>query len=140
MSRDLQAPEQMRAHRAPPKTFAERLALFVVGVDRVRAGELLAGLAEGSRAHALAVADQAAKWDSATRQGRLAVAFAPHPRAREHLEALFAKASPAMRDALTGGLDPYEKAMFPGLSKTPRAPGCPALAEVAARLIREATR
>ena len=145
MSRDQEATKRVPASRprrlpAPSRGFAERLALFVVGVDRANATELLAGLSDAPRKHALAFAQGAASWDSATRQGRLAVAFSSHPLAGERLKALLSKASPPMRLALFRRLAPWQQSMFPSLQGLPDGVVAPAMAEVAERLIREATR
>lgn len=145
MSRDQEATERMPAPlaRRPPvasRGFAERLALFVIGVDRDHAADLLAGLGDAPRKQALAFAQSAAAWDSATRQGRMAVAFAAHPLAGERLKTLLSKASPPMRLALFRRLPPWQQSMFPSLEGLPDPAVSPAMAEVAERLIREATR
>jgi hypothetical protein len=128
----------------PPATrgFAERLALFVSGVDRDRVDELLAGLTGTTQKQAIAFAQEAIGWDSATRQGRMAVVFGGHPNATDRLKLLVSDASPMLRLAVFRRLAPWQKSLFPKLelelaSVAPPAPAMDALAE---RLIREATR
>ena len=128
--------------RRPPATtrgFAERLALFVSGVDRANTDELLAGLTGATLKRALAFAHDARSWDSATRQGRMAVMFGNHPSAAERLKQLICRASPAMQQTLYRRLAPWQQSLFPGLKVKGEAV-CPAMEEVAERLIREATR
>ena len=128
--------------RAPAATrgFAERLALFVTGVDRANAQELLAGLSGATFKRATAFARDAAAWDSATRQGRMAVAFGQNPNAAERLKALISTASPTMRVAIHRRLAPWQQSLFPSLKALPDVATTPAMEEVAERLIREATR
>lgn len=140
MSRDHARTERMRPVKPPSRGAAERLALFVLGLDRARADTLLDGLSEGPRKHALALTQTAAKWDSAMRQGRMAVVFASHPLAHERLKTLLARASAPMRLALFHCLPPWQQSLFPALEGSAPARASPAMAEVAERLIREATR
>ncbi len=140
MSRDHARTEQMRPVRPGTRGFAERLALFVMGVDRARAAELLEGLSPEPKRQATAYVRTAAKWDSATRQGRMAVAFSSHPLAGERLQKLLARASAPMRRALFQRLPPWQQSMFPSIEGTADAAVAPAMAELAERLIREATR
>lgn len=125
---------------AATKGFAERLALFVSGVDRANADELLAGLTGPTQERAANFSRSARKWDSATRQGRMAVVFGSHPRAAEQLKILITHASPAMRVAIYRRLAPWQQSLFPSLQNQPDLPVTPAMEEVAERLIREATR
>ena len=131
-----------RPRRPPAATrgFAERLALFVSGVDRANTTELLEGLTGATLKRAAAFARDARSWDSATRQGRLAVAFGDHPRAAERLKKLLAGASPAMRVTIFRRLAPWQQSQFPALASQPDLAAAPAMEEVAERLIREATR
>ena len=131
-----------KSKRPPASTsgFAERLALFVSGVDRTNTDELLAGLAGDAQPRAVAFARAASAWDSATRQGRMAVTFGAHPRAADRLKALIAGASPAMRLALYRRLAPWQQSLFPSLKGRGDAAVAPAMDELAERLIREATR
>ena len=121
--------------------FAERLALFVTGVARSNTDELLAGLAGPVRKRATRFALEALKWDSATRQGRMAVTFGNNPRASQRLKELIADASPALQAAVFRRLAPWQQSLFPrlkdGLASPAPADAMDALAE---RLIREATR
>lgn len=126
---------------AATRGFAERLALFVSGVDRGRTDELLAGLASSTHKCAADFAKQAIGWDSATRQGRMAVTFGAHPRAADRLKKLIANASPALRAAVFRRLAPWQQSLFPGLqAKLSSAPPTEAMEALAERLIREATR
>jgi hypothetical protein len=125
---------------AASRGFAERLALFVGGVDRANTDALLAGLAGATRKRALAFARDARTWDSATRQGRMAVAFGASPRSAEQLKQLMAAASPLMRSALYRRLAPWQQSLFPSLAGQPEVACSPAMEELAERLIREATR
>ncbi|MBS1150401.1 MAG: hypothetical protein H6Q89_2099 [Myxococcaceae bacterium] len=131
-----------KPRRAPAATrgFAERLALFVGGVDRANTEELLCGLTGATLKRATAFSQDARKWDSATRQGRLAVAFGHHPNATERLKRLIAGASPVMRLAIFRQLAPWEQSLFPSLQGQAEGAIAPAMEELAARLIREATR
>jgi hypothetical protein len=131
-----------KPQRPPAATrgFAERLALFVSGVDRANTEELLAGLSGATLKRATDFARDARTWDSATRQGRMAVAFGNHPRATERLKALIAGASPVMRLAIHRRLAPWQRSLFPSLEGQEQAAVAPAMEEVAERLIREATR
>ncbi len=137
---------RIRAPRAAPVAVAaceaaQRLALFITGVDRARADELLSGLAAAARKSAVEFAREALGWDSATRQGRMAVAFGNHPRASERLKALIADASPALRAAVFRRLAPWQQSLFPRLKDTlSAAPPVEAMDALAERLIREATR
>lgn len=127
---------------AATQGFAERLALFVTGVDRQRADELLAGLTSANHRHATSVAKEASGWDSATRQGRMAVAFGNHPRAADRLRQLMAEASPSLQLAVFRRLVPWQQSLFPKLAAVirPSRPVAPAMEALADRLIREATR
>ncbi len=120
--------------------FAERLALFVSGVDRVNSAELLSGLSGGSLKRATACAVDARSWDSATRQGRMAVAFGVQPDAANRLKDLLFAASPTMRLAIYRRLAPWQRSLFPSLELRSELTVAPAMEELAQRLIREATR
>lgn len=124
----------------PTPGFAERLALFVCGVDRANAEALLAGLTGATFKRATAVARGAQKWDSATRQGRMAVAFGNQPQAADRLKQLMAGASPTMRLAIYRRLAPWQQSLFPSLAGSAAAAASPGMEELAERLIREATR
>ncbi|GEM_PF-3198552 len=134
-------PEKPRPAPAPaPKGFAERLALFVTGVDRTRAEELLSGLAGVNEKRAINAARDASRLDSATRQGRMAVAFGNHPKAAERLKELVSRASPTMKIAIFRRLTPWQQSLFPSLKDVVDGEIPPAMEELAERLIREATR
>ena len=121
--------------------FAERLALFVSGVDREHSTDLLSGLSESTGKRALAFATEASTWDSATRQGRMAVAFGNHPHAAARLQQLMSDASPALRAAVLLRLAPWQKSLFEAPVTAPTsAVSSPAMEALADRLIREATR
>ncbi len=132
-----------RPFRRPAATrgFAERLALFVSGVDRANADELLCGLTGATKRRAAAFAKEATGWDSATRQGRMAVAFGPQPRSAMRLKELLSGASPLMRQVLFRRLAPWQQSLFPMLrGAAAHGASTPAMEELAERLIREATR
>ncbi len=132
----------VNSRRLPAATrgFAERLALFVSGVDRGNTDELLSGLTGATLKRATAFAQDARTWDSATRQGRMAVAFGHHPHAAERLKKLVDAASPMMRRVLFRRLAPWQQTLFPSLKHSTDLVVAPAMAELAERLIREATR
>ncbi len=134
-------PEKLRpVPAAAPKGFAERLALFVTGVDRNRAEALLSGLAGVNEKRAINAARDLSRLDSATRQGRLAVAFGAHPKSAERLKELVARASPTMKVAIFRRLSPWQQSLFPSLKDGVEGEMPPAMEELAERLIREATR
>ena len=132
--------QKARPPVVPTPGFAERLALFVSGVDRANTDLLLSGLTGPTLKRATAVARDARKWDSATRQGRMAVAFGHHPHAAGQLKQLIAGASPAMRQAIYRRLAPWQQSLFPSLAGATGPASSPAMEELAERLIREATR
>ena len=132
--------EKPRRLPAATRGFAERLALFVGGVDRANTDELLSGLTGATLKRATALAHDAGSWDSATRQGRMAVVFGNHPHATDRLKQLIAAASPVMRRAIYQRLAPWQQSLFPSLKGLPEVASCLAMDEVAERLIREATR
>ena len=134
-------PKPEPATRPAASGFAQRLALFVTGVDRARADELLAGLAGADQKSAAGFAKEALGWDSATRQGRMAVTFGNHPRAADRLKRLIAEASPALQAAVFRRLAPWQQSLFPRLKPTLASPApTEAMDGLAERLIREATR
>ena len=134
-------PARPKALRAgATRGFAERLALFVSGVDRAHTDELLEGLAGVTQRRATAFAREAREWDSATRQGRMAVTFGNHPHAADRLKQLMHVASPAMRGAIFGRLAPWQRSLFPQLEGAATCAVAPAMDALAERLIREATR
>ena len=132
--------EKPRRPVVPTRGFADRLALFVIGVDRANTDALLSGLSGATLKRATAFAHEARKWDSATRQGRLAVAFGNNPRAAAQLKQLVAGASPAMRLAIYQRLAPWQQSLFPSLASSAVPSPSPAMEAVSERLIREATR
>ena len=125
---------------ATTRGFAERLALFVSGVERARAEELLSCLANPGRDRATKFARDAQGWDSATRQGRMAVAFGAPAHTADRLRQLMDCASPLMRQALFRRLAPWHQSLFPSMQGKPDLAVAPAMEELAERLVREATR
>ena len=111
----IRAPREKPARPVATAGFAQRLALFVSGVDRARTDELLAGLASSNHKSATDFAREAVGWDSATRQGRMAVTFGNHPRAADRLKKLIADASPALQLAVFRRLAPWQQSLFPRL-------------------------
>ena len=136
----ISAPGKPRRAPATTRGFAKRLAMFVSGVDRANTEELLAGLTGMTLKRATAFARDARTWDSATRQGRMAVMFGHHPHSTERLKQLMAAASPSMRQVLYRRLAPWQQSLFPSLAGLSEVAAAPAMEEVAERLIREATR
>ena len=140
-TRAMRPPRAKKPPLSMTRGFAERLALFVNGVDRERSEELLSGLTEVTRKRALSFATEANVWDSATRQGRMAVAFGNHPRAAERLQQLMSDASPALRATVLQRLAPWQKSLFEApVAAVPPTAATPAMDALADRLIREATR
>jgi hypothetical protein len=123
-----------------PKTlsFAERVALYACATEKERARVGLEAFATASRDRALAFADQVLSWDSPTRQARLTREFGAPRNALERLRVLILEAPPALRLAIAEQLPPSVRAHFAHLRA--REPIAPALAALAARLVREATR
>ena len=136
----IRPPRRRPVKPAATRGFAERLALFVTGVDRSHAEELLAGLADCSQRRAAEFAHEALMWDSATRQGRMAVTFGNHPRAADRLKQLIADASPLLGAAVFRRLAPWQQSLFPRLQGKASIEPTEAMDALAERLIREATR
>jgi len=115
----------------------QRLALFLCALHRSESAELLEGLAAGPRREALAFSAEVLRWDSSRRQARLALEFAPRDQSGERLRGLLEGAPPRLRAALLEAA-PVELRSASGEGPPPGA-ASPALAALAARLVREAS-
>lgn len=122
----------------PAKTlgFPERVALYGCASQKSELPARLDRLAGAERAQEFA--EQVLKWDSPTRQARLSREFGSRGGALEGLRALIVEAPPGLRVAIAEQLPPTWRAHFAHLKA--RSPIAPALANLASRLIREATR
>lgn len=124
-----------------PAGFPEDVALFTVAMAKERALELLDGLGEPARQRARARAREAMRWDSPTRQAKVAVLFGARKDANERLRALMAEAPQPLQQEIYRLLPPYYRSLFPDFTPGPtERPVPPYLAALANRLVREAIR
>lgn len=119
--------------------FPERVALFIAGRHRETSTELLSGFCDGLRSRALSFAAQAAKWDSAQRQARLAHQFGARADGNLRVQQLVVSVNGPLRAAVVACLPQTLRAQFPqfcqGADDFPTA-----VRALAARLVLEAIR
>lgn len=110
-------------------------------LGRERAAELLGGLGEREAERAKEHLLRLAALPSAQRQAKVAVEFGERSDAASRLKALMGEVSEPLRREIFRRLPPYHRTLFPGWRVEPADPSAPsALAVMAERLIREATR
>ena len=118
-------------------SFVERVALFLKTLHKAEAGELLEGFVEAKRYTANQFCRHFGRFDSPTRQARLAREFGVQPEALERLRQVVARSPPRLQSAIVETLpEPWRRA-FPRLK--PRSTS-PALRNQARRLIHETVR
>ena len=118
----------------------ERLVLVAHTFGRERAPALLEGLAPPALVAARPLLTALAARGSPARQARVAQVFGPVPEAASRLRHLMGVASPPLRGELLRRLPPYYRSLFPPEAMARAHASTPALATLAERLIREATR
>jgi len=118
----------------------ERLVLVAHTFGRERAPALLEGLAPPALVAAHPLLTMLAARGSPARQARVAQVFGPVPEAASRLRHLMGVASPPLRGELLRRLPPYYRSLFPPEAMARAHASTPALATLAERLIREATR
>jgi len=124
----------------PPSSFVERVTLFVSSLHKAHARALLEGLASPKRQAALKLSQHITRWDSATRQARLAREFGAQRDALERLRRVFASAPPQLRAAISEHLPAPIRATFSARQPVSIAACSLALHSRAQRLIHEAVR
>ncbi len=119
-------------------SFAERVTLFLNGLQRAQSERLLEGFAESLRVRAVAFNVRLNANDSATRQGRLLRELGVRRDALSRLRKLIVEAPVGLRVALCQAIPPRFAPEFPCVEDAPvTTPGMRALAS---RLVLEAIR
>lgn len=119
--------------------FPERVALFISARHRDTSSELLSGFYDGLRDRALSFASQAAKWDSAQRQARLAHQFGARSDSSVRVQHLVVSVNGRLRAAVVACLPQTFRAQFPQFSES-ETDFPIAVRALAARLVLEAIR
>ncbi|WP_224244283.1 hypothetical protein [Hyalangium gracile] len=130
------------AQKTPPALLPlARFALVALVFGRERASELLEGLGEREAERAKEHLAGFAALTSAQRQARVALEFGMRSDPSEQLRTVMEEAPEALRREIFRRLPPYLRTLFPERSLEPADDSTPpALAALAERLIREATR
>ncbi|MFL5346903.1 MAG: hypothetical protein ACJ8AT_19140 [Hyalangium sp.] len=130
------------APKTPPVLLPlARFALVALVFGRERAAELLEGLGPREAARAKEHLAGFMALTSAQRQAKVALEFGIRSDPSDQLRELMAEASEALRREIFRRLPPYHRSLFPKRRmEPPDGPTNPALAALAERLIREATR
>ncbi len=121
-------------------SFVERVTLFIQSLHKAKANELLEGFVEPKRYTANQLCRHIGRWDSATRQARLAREFGVQPDALERLRAVISQSPAPLRAAISETLPDQLRAAFPRLKSVPARAPSPALRSRAQRLVHEAVR
>lgn len=124
----------------PSLSYVERLTLFVSSMHKAHAAALLEGLVSPKRHQALQLSQHLTRWDSATRQARLAREFGAQRDALERLRGMLAHAPPLLRAAMAEHLPAPVRAAFSTPPALTPAAFSSALRGRAQRLIHEAVR